>query len=160
MIHGGSPWGHATLAGSGRWDWFIGARNGGEWPWLDRGDGFDSWGLGYWLDGAMGLIYGGVRHWLEWGDDIDLWGCAMGARDWIGAMELICGGARSGWWDWFMGARHGGARHWLDWGDGVDSWEHAKWQSTIWLMNVNDNTMYPHVWRWGKCAECVWLRAW
>ena len=52
------------------------------------------------------------------------------------------------------------ARHWLDRGHGIDSWECAKWQSTIWLLNLNDDTMCPHVWRWGKCAECVWLRGW
>ena len=43
-------------------------------------------------------------------------------------------------------------------GDGIDSFGQAKWQSTIWLLNLNDDTMCPHVWRWGKCAECVWLR--
>ena len=44
----------------------------------------------------MGLIYrvchGGVRHWLDRGDGIDLCGRVMGARDWIGVMELICEG--------------------------------------------------------------------
>ena len=118
LIHGGTPWGHATPAGSGRWDWFIGARHGGARPWLDRGDGFDSWGLprlaglGRWdwfmglrgtgWKGAMALIYGDA---------------SWGVCDWIGEMGLICGGTpwwcatdyRSGWWDWFMWAIHGGA---------------------------------------------------
>ena len=202
LIHGGSPWGHVTLAGSGWWDWFIGARHGGKWLWLDRGDGFDSWGLTtlarlgngidlWWLpdtgwNGAMALIYGdtswgcatgsgkwdwfvghtmGVRHWLDVGDGIELWGCAMGTRDWIGAVELICRGAPWGrttlTWSgrWNVGVPWG-ARHWLDWGDGIDLWERAKWQSTIWLLNLNDDAMCPHVWRWGKCAKCIWLRGW
>ena len=169
-------WGHATLAGSGRWDWFMGHAMGPcdtGWigamglihrasPWgrhggarLDRGDGIDLWGS------AMG-----VRHWPDVGDGIELWGRAMGARDWIGAMKLICGGApkghttltRSWWWGWFMWAHHGGARHWLDRGDGIDSWGRAKWQNTIWLLNLNDDTICPHVWRWGECTDCVWLR--
>ena len=143
-------WGCATLAGTGLWHWFMGTRHGGAR--LDRGDGIDLWGH------AMG-----VRHWLDVGDGIELWGCAMGARDWIGVMELICGGepwgcttlTRSGRWDWFMWTRNGGARHWLDRGDGIDSLGRAKWQSTIWLLNLNDDTMCPPVWRWGKSAECV-----
>ena len=54
----------------------------------------------------------GVRHWdTHVGDGIELWGRAMGACDWIGVMELICGGEpwgrttlnRSGRWDSFMG---------------------------------------------------------
>ena len=32
----------------------------------------------------------------------------MAVHDWIGAMRLICGGAR-----------HGGIRHWLDWCNGI-----------------------------------------
>ena len=58
----------------------------------------------------MGVCHGGVRYWLDRGDGIDLWGCIMGAHDWIGMMELICGGA-----PW-------GVRHWLDLGDGIDLW--------------------------------------
>ena len=42
----------------------------------------------------------------------------------------------------------------------MDSLGRAKWQNTIWLLNLNDDTMCPHVWRWGKCTECVWLRGW
>ena len=115
LIHGGTPWGLGTLAGSGRWDWFIGARHGGARPWLDRGDGFDWW-----------------------------------------VLVTLAG---PGWWDWFMWARSGGAWHWLDRGNGIDSWGCANGK-VIWLLNLNDDTMCPHVWRWGKCAECVWLRGW
>ena len=122
---------------------------------LDPADGIHFWGH------AMG-----VRHWLDVGDGLELWGHAMGACNWIRVMESICGGepwgpmtlANSGRWDWFMWARNGGARHRLDRGNGIDSWGPARWQSTIWLLNLNDDTMCPHVWHWGKCAECVWLR--
>ena len=113
--------------------------------------------------------------WPTWlGDGIDLWGCALGVRDtgWIRAMELIYGVCDSGWigrWDWFVGAHctgwigavglvYGSPRYWL--GDGIDSWGCAKWQSNIWLLKLNDDTMCPHVWCWGKCAECIWLRGW
>ena len=62
----------------------------------------------------MGLIYevyhGCIRHWLYQGDGVDLQGRVMGAHDWIGAIESICGGMP---WD---------ARHWLDRGDGIESW--------------------------------------
>ena len=59
----------------------------------------------------MGLIYemchSGIRHWMYQGDDVDLQGRVMGAPDWIGAIESICGGvpwghtslAGSGRWD-------------------------------------------------------------
>ena len=59
----------------------------------------------------MGLIYevchGGIRHWLYQGDGFDLQGCVMGATNWIGVIESICGGvpwgrtslAGSGRWD-------------------------------------------------------------
>ena len=177
-------WRCVVLAGTGWWDWFRGACHGGTRHWLDQGDGIDLWGyvMGAhdWI-GEMGLTWGGMllgcdtgwdpslgcgtesgrwdwfaggchgdaRHWLDVGDEIDLWGRSMGARNWIRAMELICGGkpwgrttlARSGWRDWFMWARHEGMRHWLDWGYGIDSWGHVKWQSTIWLLNLNDDTM-------------------
>ena len=91
--------GWATLAGTGRWHWFMGMHQGGSR--LDQRDGIDLWGR------TMG-----VWHWLDVGDGIELWGRAMGAHDWIGAMELTCGGAlwghttltRSGRWDRFMGA--------------------------------------------------------
>ena len=180
LICGDVPWGSATLAGSGQWDWFMGACNtgwigamglihGGTRHWLDRGDG--------------SMIYGGARHLLDRGDGIDWWGCAMGIRDtetgrWHWFMGMRYGGAQpdrdwfvvahhggatlagSGRWDWFMGAHHGGARHWLDLGNGIDSWGRAEWQSTIWLLNSNDDTMCSNIWRWGKCTECVWLRGW
>ena len=71
----------------------------------------------------------GVRHWLDLGDGIDVWGRTMGVRD-TGLVR----------------------------GNGIDLWERAEWQSTIWFLNSNDDTMCPHVWHWGKCAECVWLR--
>ena len=63
----------------------------------------------------MGLIYevchGGIRHWLYQGDGVDLQGRVMGAPNWIGAIESICGGvprgrtslAGSGRWDRIMG---------------------------------------------------------
>ena len=217
LIHGGLPWGHVTLAGSGWWDLFVWASHGAMQHWLDRGDGIDSKGRAMgasdpgWI-GAMVSIDGVSRHWLDWGDGIDLWGCvtldgtgrwhwfmgtrlgdawldrgdgidfwghamevrhwmpvgyglelwehAMGACNWIRVMEWICGGRAMGRttltksvrWDRFMWARNGGTRHWLDRGDVIDSWGHAKWQSTIWLLNLDDDTMCPHVWRWGKCA--------
>ena len=37
-----------------------------------------------------------VRHCLDVGDGIELWGRVMGAPNWIGAMELICGGSTMG----------------------------------------------------------------
>ena len=62
----------------------------------------------------MGLIYevchGGIRHWMYQGDGVDLQGRVMGAPDWIGAIESICGGVP---WD---------TLHWLDLGDGIESW--------------------------------------
>ena len=33
------------------------------------------------------------------------------------------------------------ARHWLDWGYGIDSWWRVECQSTIRLLNLNDDTM-------------------
>ena len=170
LIYGGVSMGHATRAGSGWWDWFMGyvmgahdwiremglicgdtplgvtlagTRHGGAR--LDQGDGIDLWGR------AMG-----VRHWLDVGDEIDLWGRSMGARNWIGAMELICGAepwkrttlARSGWGDWFMWARHEGARHWLDWGYGIDSWGMS-----------NDKMLYGcWIWMTIPCVLCLALR--
>ena len=170
LIHRGTPLGLATLARPGWWDWFMGVLDTGWNGMMALIYGDSSWGRGTgsgkweWFVGARH----GVRCWLDVGDGIELWGRAMGACDWIGVMELICGGApwgrmtltRSGQWDWFMCARQGGARQWLDRGNGIDSWERAKWQSTIWLLNVNDDAMCPHVWHWGKGAECVWLRGW
>ena len=52
-----------------------------------------------------------MQHWLDVNDEIDLWEYSMGARNWIGAMELICGGE-----PW-------GTSHWLQWlglGEGID----------------------------------------
>ena len=80
--NGIDSWGHATLAGSGQWDCFMGACDGGTRQWLDRGVGIDSWGVAVgvcntgWI-GAMGLIHGGVQQWLQRGDGIDSWGLAM-----------------------------------------------------------------------------------
>ena len=161
-----------TLAGSGWWDWFMGVcrgacntgwigamgliygiRHGGTR--LDRGDGIDlrghAIGMWRWLGHVMGtrlnqrdgIFFVGACHGGGGG-------VFHGGRNWIGAMELICGGepwgrmtlARSGWGDWFMWARHEGVRHWLDWGYGIDPWARVKWQSTIWLLNVNDKVLY------------------
>ena len=41
-----------------------------------------------------------------------------------------------------MWARHEGVRHWLGWGYGIDPWARVEWQSTIWLLNVNDKVLY------------------
>ena len=110
---------YGGATGSERWDWFVGARHGCA---TLAGCELWDWFLGVW----------------------------HGARNWIGAMELICGGepwgrmtlARSGWGDWFMWERHEGAWQWLDWGYGIDSWWPVEWQSTIWLLNVNDKVLY------------------
>ena len=133
LFHGGMRFGHTTLAGSGRWGWLMGVCH---------------WDTRHW-NGEMALIYGDA-----------LWGRATWSGRWDWFAVAHHGGATlagSGRWDWCMGTHHGGARHWLDRGDGIDSWERAEWQSTIWLLNSNDDTMCPYVWRWGKCAECVWL---
>ena len=163
-------WRCGALAGTGWWDWFrglaIGAHDTG-WirvmgliyggvPWgmqhgLDRGDGIDLW------DTSWGHTTGSGRwDWFEGAilAECELWdwfiGVFHGGRNWIGAMELICGGepwgrmtlARSGWGDWFMWVRHEGVRHWLDWGYGIDPWARVEWQSAIWLLNVNDKVLY------------------
>ena len=169
LIHGGMRhwldrgngfdwWGLATLAGPGRWDWFMGVRDTG-------------W------NGAMALIYGDA----SWGctTGSGKWDWFVGARhggatlagcgrwDWVmgachgGAqldrvMELICGGepwghmtlTRSGRWDWLMWACNGGSRHWLDQGDGIDSWGRAKWQS---------NMVAEFKWRY-HVSSCLVLR--
>ena len=131
------------------------------------GDGIDLWGCAMgvcdtgWI-GATGLIYGDVS-----------WGHATG----------------SGRWNWYVGAHHGecntrwirakglihGGAPWVQAtgsGNGIDLWGCTmgvrdtgwigamEWQSTIWLLKLNDDTMCLHVWRWGKCAECVWLTGW
>ena len=182
LIHRGAPWGRVTLAGSGRWVWLMGAHDtvwpgamgsidGGARHGLERGDGIDLWGRVMeahdWI-GEMGLICGGTpwvcdTGWM-WAMGLSyggvLWGHRNGSGDGIDLWERTTTLTRSGRWDWFMWARNGGARHWLDRGDEIDSWGHCQMTSTIWLLNLNDDTMCPHVWRWGKCAECVWLRGW
>ena len=99
LIYGDSSWGRAT--GSGRWDWFLGAHQGGA--------TLAGWGRWDWV---MGASHGSTQ--LDWSDGMDLWGRAMGAHntDWIQAMGLIYVGAQwghaklagSGQWDWFMGS--------------------------------------------------------
>ena len=130
------------------WDTSWGTR-------LDQGDGIDSKGhaigVWHWLGHVMGArlnqrdgidLWGhdmGVRHWLDVNDEIDLWGYSMGARNWIGTMELIYGGE-----PWC----------WLVLGEGIDLCGHVmrardtgwigvmvEWQSTIRLLNLNDDTM-------------------
>ena len=150
------------------WTGAMGLIYGGARHWLEWGDGTDLWGrvMGVhdWI-GEMGLIYGGTP-----------WGCDTG---WMWAMGLSYGGVPWGWWNWFVGESHGSARHWLDLGDGIDLCGHAMsardtgWigamglvhgdvpnYKVMWLLNLNDDTICPHVWRWGKCAERVWLRGW
>ena len=51
--------GYVTMAGSGRWNCFLGTRDTG------------------WCR-AVGLIYGSVWHWLERGDGIDSGGLPWG----------------------------------------------------------------------------------
>ena len=93
---------------------------------------------------AMGLSYGGVL---------------LGARDWIGVMELICGGepwtlTRSGRWDWFMWARNGaratliGSGRW-DWFMGTCQMtkyytvrEITKSSSTFSVTNISSNMIW------------------
>ena len=159
LIHGGTPWGHATQAGSGRWDWFMGYVMGAH-DWI-RFEGACHWDVtlaGTRHGGATGSKrwdrFVGARHGGATLAGCELWdwfmGVFHGARNWIGAMELICRGepwgrmtlARSGWGDWIMWARHQGVPHWLDWGYGIDSWRRVEWQSTIWLLNVNDKVLY------------------
>ena len=151
----GAPCGHTALAGSGWWDWFLGARHGGTWHWLDRGNGIYLWGhamrarntgsgrwdwfmgardLG-WIE-AMGLNHGGAQHWLNRGDGIDLWGCTT-----------LDG---SGQWDWFMGARHGGAQHWLDQGNEIGSYG---WGWGVGGMGGKDKVLYG-CWNW-MMIPCV-----
>ena len=136
-------WGHATLAGSGwrecdLWGRAMGACDTGWTGAMGLIDGGAPCGTHDtdW-NGAMALVYGDALWgratglgWWDWfvvahhggatvaGSGRWDWfmGRAMGARNWIGVMELICGGApwgrttltRSGRWDWFMGARYTG----------------------------------------------------
>ena len=169
LIHGGmrhwldrgngiDSWGHAMGPCVTGWVGVMGLIHGGARPWLDRGYGFDWWSFAtlagtrqwHWFmgmrhggarqDGGDGIdLWGhaiGVRHWLDVGNGIELWGHAMGARDWIG----VCGTG----WIGALGLIHGDVPN----------------DKVIWLPNLNDDTVWPHVWRWGKCAECVWLRGW
>ena len=116
LIHGGLPWEHTALAGSGQWDWFM-ALCGTGWNGvmglipggLPRGRAARA-GPGR-LDWFMGMRHAGER--LDRDNGIDWWGCAMGARDTgrIREMGLIHEGTwhwlDQGWCCWFMGARHG-----------------------------------------------------
>ena len=68
----------------------MGARHGGAWPWLDRGDGFDWLGLTSLAGPEQWDWFMGVRN-----PGIDLWGHVMGTRDWIGEMGLSFEGG--GW---------------------------------------------------------------
>ena len=108
-----------------------------------------------------------TAQWLDRGDGIDLWGHVMGVRDWIGQMGLICGGTPWGCdtgWIWAMGLSYGGGQ----WGRatlaGLGQWDWlmgtCQMTKVIGLLNLNNDTMCPHVWRWGKCVECVWLMGW
>ena len=96
--------GHATQAGSGRWDWFMRYVMGAH-DWI----------------GAMGLIWGGTPLGCDAGCDTS-WG-----HDWIREMGLICGGTP--WrcdtgWMWIMRLIYRGIP-WgaqLDRGDGIALW--------------------------------------
>ena len=167
---GGMPWGRTSLAGSGRWDWIMGICDNG-WigamdlfhgdtrHWLEQGNGLIYSGVWHWLERVMGLIqgacHGGTQHWLDQGDGIDTsWGHTTGSGrwDWFeGARywDVMLAGTRHGGttgserWDWFvdyeivaMGLIHGAcrmAKYYMV--------AECKWQSTIWLLNVNDDTM-------------------
>ena len=143
-----TSWGYTT--GSGRWDWFEGARH-----WdvtlagTRHGDTTESERWDWFVGACHGVGGGGDDTGWMWIMRLIYRGIPWGGRNWIGAMELICGGepwgrmtlARSGWGDWFMWARHEGVRHWLDWGYGIDPWARVEWQSTIWLLNVNDKVL-------------------
>ena len=119
--------GHATRAGSGRWDWFMGYVMGAH-DWID------------WFEGARhwDVTLAGTRH----GDatESERWDWFVGAchgggggggggggdTDWMWIMRLIYrgipweGATGSGRWNWFVEANHGGAWHWLDLGEGID----------------------------------------
>ena len=118
LIHGGLPWGHATLAGSGQWDWFMAVCSTGWNGVIRLIHGGLPWGYATlagsgWWDWFMRVCHGSVQYGLDRGDGIDLWGCVMGVGNWIGVMALISGVA-----PW-------GARHRLDLGSGIDLWGHA-----------------------------------
>ena len=140
-------WGHATLAGAGQWDWFMGVCRGAcNTGWIGAMGLIYVMGAHDWI-GEMGLIWGGTPLGCDTGWDTS-WG-----RDWIREMGLICGGMPWGGgggggggailagcelWDWFIGVFHGGrnwigamelicggepwgrAWHWLDLGEGID----------------------------------------
>ena len=150
-----------TLAGSGRWDWFMGARDTGWIGAMGLIHGGTPWrratlaGPGWW-DWFMGVRHGSAQHWLERGDGINLWGRRriMRVRSWVGVMGLIYRGppwgarAWSGRYNWFLRACHGGARHWLDMGDGIDLWGCAmgvrdtSWMGLIHGGMLNDKVQY------------------
>ena len=102
--------GGATLAGCEWWDWF------------------------------MGVFHGGAQ--LDQGDEIDLWRRTMGAHDtgYIWVRGLIYVGvswgramlAGLGLWDWLITGACRMAKYYMV--------AECKWQSTIWLLNVNDDT--------------------
>ena len=115
LIYGDTSWGHTT--GSGRWDWFVGARHW-VWHWLYHVMGARDWiremglicrGTPWgatlvgceWWDWFMGVFHGGAQ--LDRGDGIDLWRRTMGriTLDW------------SGWGNWFMRTRHEGDTGWI-----------------------------------------------
>ena len=119
---------HGGSTGSERWDWFVGARHGGA-----------TLAGCEWWDWFMGVFHGGTQ--LDQGDGIDLWRRTMGAHDigYIWVRGLIYVGvswgrailAGLGLWDWFMGACRM-AKYYMV--------AECKWQSTIWMLNVNDDT--------------------
>ena len=101
------PCRYATLAGSGQWDWFMGAHDTG---WIGAlgliHEGASWWAHNTGWIGAMALIYGGMPWWRV----------------------TLAGMGR---WDWFTGAPHGGAWHWLDWGHGI--YGGTPWGTWHWL---------------------------
>ena len=122
-------WGHATFAGSGQWDWFMGACHGpcdtgwiGAMGVIHRGA---PWGRGTLAGSGRWVWLMGLATLAGPGYGINLWGCATLAG--------------TGRWHWFMGMGHGdaeldrgdgidlwghdmGVRHWLDVGDGIELW--------------------------------------
>ena len=130
LIGGVAPWGCVTLAGSGRWDWFMGACDIG-WIWaMGLIHGGTPWGHATlagsgWWDWIIGARNGVSPPWLDRGDGFDWW-----------ELETLAGPGRC---YWFMGTRHGGTRldrrdwidlrghamgmrHWLDVGNGIELW--------------------------------------
>ena len=97
-----TSWGHTT--GSERWDWFEGARHWDVTLAVTRHGGATGSERWDWFVGARhgGAILAGCELW-DW-----FIGVFHGGRNWIRAMELICGGEPWGAW------------HWLDLGEGID----------------------------------------